>query len=96
MPCWAGVALVAEADGERAGLVADGLAVRGDALCRRVRVRVLVCGRGTRAMPTLMGGWVQDPAAAELQVSAGGKAAKDGEDTATAERDRAGADPRVR
>jgi hypothetical protein len=51
-------------------------------------------------MPTLMGGWVQDPAAAELQVSAdgeaAGRAARVGDDSAMAERGGAGADPRVR
>jgi hypothetical protein len=99
VPCWVrGAGAEWVADGAAAGLVPD-----ADGAAARERVgRVLLDVRGTRAVLTLMGCWVQDPAAAELQVSADrevacdGEVASDGEDGAMAERDGAGAGPRVR
>jgi hypothetical protein len=104
----------ARADGWAAGEDAvDRVCVSEDAV-DRVCVsedavdRVRAGERGTRAVPTWKGGWVQDPAAAEVQAPGGGEAATDaeacadgpagadGEASAMAERGGADAGPRVR
>jgi hypothetical protein len=94
----------ARADGWAAGEDAvDRVCVSEDAVDR-----VRAGERGTRAVPTWKGGWVQDPAAAEVQAPGGGEAATDaeacadgpagadGEASAMAERGGADAGPRVR
>ena len=70
---------------------ADGRAA-GEDVADRVRARE----RGARAVLTWKGGWVQDPAAAEVQAPGGEEATTDGEASAVADRGGASAGPRVR